>query len=72
MKIRATMEAISKWRSYNVCFSKAAFSISGLVFSHGFVEYAILSVLMYFIIDTEDDFLKAVGQKKVSSKLQPS
>ncbi|OMO81371.1 hypothetical protein CCACVL1_12446 [Corchorus capsularis] len=44
--------------------------ILGLVFSHGFVEYAILSVLMYFIIETEDNLLKAAaivnGQESLS------
>ncbi|KAK8677760.1 hypothetical protein V6N13_143283 [Hibiscus sabdariffa] len=51
-----TREAVSKWESYNICFSKAALLISGLVFSHAFVEEAFFNVLMSFITSSWESY----------------
>ncbi|KAK8692136.1 hypothetical protein V6N13_075614 [Hibiscus sabdariffa] len=42
--------------SYNMCFSKAALLISGLVFSHAFVEEAFFNVLMSFITSSWESY----------------
>ncbi|MBA0659559.1 hypothetical protein Goklo_011680 [Gossypium klotzschianum] len=42
-------QEVSNWASYYICFSKAALFISGLVFSHAFVEHAIFFVLITYI-----------------------
>ncbi|KAK8692134.1 hypothetical protein V6N13_075612 [Hibiscus sabdariffa] len=44
-----TRNAVSEWASYNVCFSKAALFISGLVLSHAFVEDAFFNVLISYV-----------------------
>ncbi|TYI28784.1 hypothetical protein ES332_A05G269100v1 [Gossypium tomentosum] len=42
-------QEVSNWASYYICFSKAALFISGLVFSHAFVEHAFFFMLITFI-----------------------
>ncbi|KAK8580157.1 hypothetical protein V6N13_143281 [Hibiscus sabdariffa] len=48
--------AVSEWASYNICFSKAALFISGLVFSHAFVEDAIFGVLISFVTSSWEKY----------------
>ncbi|KAE8727819.1 hypothetical protein F3Y22_tig00005294pilonHSYRG00057 [Hibiscus syriacus] len=47
---------LSNWASYNICFSKAALFISGLVFSHSFVEKAFFSVLISFVTSSWETY----------------
>ncbi|KAL4278373.1 hypothetical protein GQ457_03G031790 [Hibiscus cannabinus] len=49
-------DAVSEWASYNICFSKAALFISGLVFSHAFVEDAFFNVLISYVTSSWESY----------------
>ncbi|RVW48697.1 Protein NRT1/ PTR family 5.6 [Vitis vinifera] len=59
------------WMGYYICFCKAAPFVSGLVYSHKFAEYVVVSVLITYFTDTwkEDNLLKAVAIVNVQEGL---